>query len=88
MELERPPINHTGQRRRPGHASRMHNRKATRMKPPTILVATVAPPRSIDAPTGSQTMPSGDAPVSPRVMKFEPAPIPIGVGRMGEGGYG
>src|SRR5438128_2332100 len=41
-----------GQRRRPGHASRRHNRKATRMKPPTILVAIGVPPRSIGTPTG------------------------------------
>lgn len=29
----------------------MHNKKATRMKPPTILVAIGAPPSSIGAPT-------------------------------------
>ncbi len=44
-------INHMGQRRRPGHASRRHNKKATRMKPPNILVAIAAPPESTVAPT-------------------------------------
>ena len=46
-------INQRGQRRRPGQASRRHKRKATRMKPPTILVAIGAPPGSIGAPTGN-----------------------------------
>jgi hypothetical protein len=31
----------------------MHNKKATRMKPPTILVAIGAPPASIGAPTAA-----------------------------------
>src|SRR5207253_8675315 len=49
-DTHRPPINHHGQRRCPGHAKRMQNRKATRMKPPTILVAVDAPPMSAPNP--------------------------------------
>jgi len=54
------------------------------MKPPTILVAIGAPPRSIGAPTAEQ--PSGVEwrAVSPVVMKMRLAAVPIGGGRMGE----
>jgi hypothetical protein len=50
-DADRPVINHLGQRRRPGQARRREKKKATRMKPPNILVAIAAPPGSTVAPT-------------------------------------
>src|SRR5437879_10787810 len=82
-EVHRPEISQIGHRRRPGQASRMHNKKATRMKPPTILVANVQPPRSIGAPTAAQRTRVGPPAVSPTVIKKAPVPGPTGGGRMG-----
>ena len=57
-DVHKPAISQSGQRRRPGQASSMQKKKATRMKPPTILVAIGAPPRSIGAPTGNRLRPA------------------------------
>src|SRR2546421_8252592 len=86
-ELGSPPISQSGQRRRPGQAKGMHNKRATRMKPPTILVAVDATPTPTStSPTDLKLTARERLAVSPERVKNGPSVVPTEGGRTGDAG--